>query len=52
MDSKKTLLESKLEDINTKKLLQRQDYERKRIIENVEYFKGKYRFANEIESTI
>ena len=47
---KKSLLKSKLENIKIKQSQQCQDNERKRIIENIDDFYEKYRFADEFES--
>ena len=47
---KKSLLKSKLENLKIKQSQQHQDNERKRIIENVDDFYEKYRFADGSES--
>ncbi|MCR4780583.1 MAG: hypothetical protein K5876_05745 [Ruminiclostridium sp.] len=50
MDSEKqALLKSKLEDLKKKQSQQRQDNEKKQIIENIDAFYEKYRFADEFE---
>lgn len=47
---KKSLLKSELEDLKKEQSQKSQDNERKRIIENVDDFYEKYRFADEFES--
>ena len=47
---KKAFLKSKLDGLKIQQSKQRQDNERKRIIENIDHFDEKYRFADESES--